>query len=84
MSCFLLVLQRMNSVKYSFIMLKNEMESDVGIGGGVWKSYVLLHGGRGVKTCQNHPYVINEWPHIIVDQTRPSSFILFYCGSISR
>ena len=25
------------------------------------KSYVPLHGGRGVKNCQNHPYVINEW-----------------------
>ena len=24
--------------------------------------YVPLHGGRGVKHCQNYPYVINEWP----------------------
>ena len=26
------------------------------------KSYIPLHGGRGVKNFQNHPYVINEWP----------------------
>ena len=26
------------------------------------KFYVPLNGGRGVKNCQNHPYVINEWP----------------------
>ena len=25
-------------------------------------SYVSLHADRGVKNCQNHPYVINEWP----------------------
>ena len=25
------------------------------------KSYVPLHGGRGVKNCQNHSYVFNEW-----------------------
>ena len=31
-------------------------------GRGFEKSYVPLHGGRGVKNCQNHPYVINEWP----------------------
>ena len=30
---FLLVLQRMNSLKYNFIMLNNEMESYVRIGG---------------------------------------------------
>ena len=28
---------------------------------GFEKSYAPLHGGRGVKICQNHPYVINEW-----------------------
>jgi len=43
-------------------MLKNKMESYVRIGRGYEKSYVPLHGGRGVKICQNHPYVINEWP----------------------
>jgi len=52
----------MNSTKYNFIRLKNEMESYVRIGEeGFEKSYVPLHGGRGVKNCQNHPYVINEW-----------------------
>ena len=35
MSCFLLVLQRLDSVKYNFIMFRNEMESYVRIGGGV-------------------------------------------------
>ena len=67
MSCFLLVLQRMNNVKYNFIMLKNEMESYVRIGGGFEKSYVgypYMGVGRGVKNCQNHPYVINEWPQV--------------------
>ena len=44
MSCFLLVLQRMNSVKYNFIMLKNEMES-----------YVII-GGRGLKNL-TYPYM---------------------------
>ena len=33
-------------------------------GKGFEKSYVPLHGGRGVKNCQNHPYVITEWPLI--------------------
>ena len=38
-------------------MLKNEMESYVRImGEGFEKSCVLLHEGRGVKNCQNHPY----------------------------
>ena len=31
-------------------------------GGGFEKFYVALHGGGGFKNCQNHPYVINEWP----------------------
>ena len=31
-------------------------------GEGFEKSYVPLHGGRGVKNCQNHSYVINDWP----------------------
>ena len=43
MSCFLLVLQRMNNVKYNFIMLKNEMESYVRIGRRGLKNL----GGRG-------------------------------------
>ena len=42
-------------------MLKDEMESYVKIE-GFENSYVPLQGGRGVKNCQNHPYVINEWP----------------------
>ena len=55
----------MNSVKYNFIMLENEMESYVRIGGeGFEKSYVPLHGGIGVRNFQNYPYVINEWPLI--------------------
>ena len=43
-------------------MLKNEMESYLRIGEGFEKSYVPLHGGRGVKNCQNHPYVVSEGP----------------------
>ena len=42
---FLLVLQRMNSVKYNFFMLKNEMEFCVRIGGGVWKILRTLTWG---------------------------------------
>ena len=30
-------------------------------GEGFEKSYVPLHVDRGVKNCQNHIYVINEW-----------------------
>ena len=59
------VLQRMNSVKCNFIMLINEMESYVRIGErDLKKSYVPLHGGRGIKNYQNHPSIINEWPII--------------------
>ena len=29
-------------------------------------SYVLLHGVGEVKNCQNHAYVINEWPLTIL------------------
>ena len=47
-------------------MLKNEMESYVRLGGGVWKILCTLKWGRGVKACQNHPYVINEWPLIVI------------------
>ena len=61
MSCFLHVLQRMNSVNYNFIMLRNEMESCKNRGEGFKKSYVPLHEGRGGQSYQNHSYVINEW-----------------------
>ena len=55
-------------------MLKNEMKSYVRIGGrGFEKSYVPSHGVRGgVKNCQYHPYVINEWP-LISSSKRPPS-----------
>ena len=43
-------------------MLKNKIEFYVRMGGGFEKSYVSLHGIRGVKNYQNYPYVINEWP----------------------
>ena len=36
------------------ILRKNRVE-------GFVKSYLPLHGGRVVKNCQNHPYVINDW-----------------------
>ena len=45
-------------------MLKNEMESYVRAGGGGLKnlSYPYMEvGGEEVKSCQNHPYVVNEW-----------------------
>ena len=32
------------------------------MGEGFEKSYVHLRGGRGVKNCQNHDYIINERP----------------------
>ena len=51
MSCIWLVLQRMNSVKYNLIVLKNEMES-----------YVRI-GGRGLKNL-TYPYILSEWPLI--------------------
>ena len=49
MSCFFFnSITKMNSVKYNFIMLKNEMESYVRITGEeLEKSYVPLHGDRG-------------------------------------
>ena len=64
MSCFSLLLQIMNSVKYNFIMFKNEMESYVRIGKRGLKNFTYPYMGVGkrVKNCQNHPYVINEWP----------------------
>ena len=59
MSCF--------SVTDSFLTTVYYVEKRNGIlrknrGEGFEKSYVRLHGGRGVKNVQNHPYVINEWP----------------------
>ena len=59
-----------------FIMLKNEMKSYVRIGReGFEKSYLALHAGRGVKHFQNHPYVINEWPLILVRLSPPPSLL---------
>ena len=52
----------MSSAKYNLIVLKNEMEFYVRIGGkGFEKSYVPLRGAGKVKNCQNLPYLINEW-----------------------
>ena len=51
----------MNSVKYNFIMLKNEIESYVRIGGRGLKNLTYPYMGvEGVKNCQNHPYVIKN------------------------
>ena len=77
MSCFLLVLQRMNSVKYNkrialcmacfifnqyrTIYKKCRKKSYVRIGGRGFKNLRTLTWGSGVNNCQNHPYVINEW-----------------------
>lgn len=43
-------------------MLRNN--GGIRIKEGFKKSFVPLDGGRGVrvKNCDNHPYVINEWP----------------------
>ena len=44
-------------------MLKNEMESYVRIGEKDLKNLTYPYMGvGGVNNCQNHPYVINEWP----------------------
>ena len=45
-------------------MLKNEMEYYVRIRGRGLKNltYPYMGVGGGVKNCQNHPFVINEWP----------------------
>ena len=51
-----IVLQRMNSVKYNFIMLKNEMESYVR--GLKNLTYPYMGVGGRAKNCKNHPYVI--------------------------
>ena len=48
-------------------MLKNKMESYVRIGGRGLKNLTYPYMGvGGVKNCQNRPYVINEWPQIIL------------------
>ena len=47
-------------------MLKNKMESYVRIGGKGLKNLTYHYMGvGGVKNCQNHPYVINEWPQTV-------------------
>ena len=38
------------------------MDDPLKIGGSFEKSCVPLIGGRGVKNCQNHAKLINEWP----------------------
>ena len=44
-------------------MLKNEMESYERIGGRGLKNLTYPYmGEEGVKICQNHLHVINEWP----------------------
>ena len=64
-------------------MLKNEMESYVRIGGRGLKNLMYPYMGveRGVKNCQNHPYVINEWPlrcdELII---KPSLKRLYFVG----
>ena len=53
MSCFLLVLQIMNSVKYNFIMLENEMESYVRTGVRGLKNLTYPYMGvTGVKIAK--------------------------------
>ena len=37
------------------------MESYIRIGGRGMKNLKYSYMGWGVKTCQNHPYVINKW-----------------------
>ena len=47
----------------NFITLKNEMESDVRIGGKGLKNLTYPYMGvGGIKNCKDHPCVINEWP----------------------
>ena len=45
-------------------MLKNEMESYVIIGERGLKNlkYPYMGVGGGIKNCQNHPYITNEYP----------------------
>ena len=43
-------------------MLKDEMESYVRIGERGLKNLTYSYLGEGVTNCQNHSYVINEWP----------------------
>ena len=47
----------------AFYYVKNEVESYVRIGRRGLKNLTYPYVGVGaVKNCQNHPYVINEWP----------------------
>ena len=52
-------------------MFKNEMESYIRIAGRGLKNltYPYLDGGGGVKNCQNHPYVINEFDLVKLEET---------------
>jgi hypothetical protein len=49
-------------------MLKNEMESYVILGGMGLKNltYTYIGVGGGVKNCQNHACIINEWSLFIL------------------
>ena len=47
--------------KQMFIMLKNKVESYVRIGGRGLKNLTYAYVGV-VKNCQNHDYLIIEWP----------------------
>ena len=71
MSCFLLALIYVKTGSFSvtdpFLTTFYYVEKQNGIlrknmEEGFEKSYVPLHGDRGSQNCQNHPYVINEWP----------------------
>ena len=69
MSWFLLVLILCQTGSFSvtdtflhFIMFKKEMVSCVRIGGRGLKNLTYPYMGEGIQNCQNHPYVINEWP----------------------
>ena len=57
------------------------MESYVRIGGGVWKILPTLTWGRGVNNCQNHPYVINEWP--LINKLSPKCQVQHLRGDIN-
>ena len=57
-------------------MVENEMKSYLRIGEWGLKNLTFPYKGMGggVKNCQNHPYIINEWPLI---SGYISSLILF-------
>ena len=63
-------------------MLKNEMESYVRIEGRGLKNFMYPYMGvGGVKNCQNHPYVINEWPLIPTSSSLSTRNSVFMQGS---